>query len=90
MGIQIGEGLYLSNLLFADDQVLIAQDEEDINYTSMLRKLKEEYAKWSLEINFIKTEYMTGNRFDETEYMTANSGLLEALRIKMVLSITGP
>lgn len=43
-------------LCFADDQMLIAQDYEDVNY--MIRKLIEEYQKWGLEINIEKTEYM--------------------------------
>jgi hypothetical protein len=43
--------------LFADDQVIIAQDIEDAEY--MLRKLVEEYMKWGLQINFGKTEYLT-------------------------------
>jgi hypothetical protein len=40
----------LYNLLFADDQVIIAQDTEDAEY--MLRKVVEEYMKWGLQINF--------------------------------------
>lgn len=43
-------------LLFADDQILIANDEYDITY--MARKLKEEYLKWGLKLNINKTEYM--------------------------------
>uniref|UniRef100_T1H9Y0 Uncharacterized protein n=1 Tax=Rhodnius prolixus TaxID=13249 RepID=T1H9Y0_RHOPR len=54
MGVQVGEGMYLHSLLFADDQVLIANDEEDINY--LVRKQAEEYRKWGLEINTEKTE----------------------------------
>lgn len=56
MGIPIrNEHLY--TLSFADDQVVIAQDEEDLSY--MVRKLKEEYSKVGLQINFDKTEYLT-------------------------------
>ena len=32
-GIEMAEGKYLYHLLFADDQVIIIQDEEDANYT---------------------------------------------------------
>ena len=39
-----------------DDQVLITGDEDDASY--MLRKLKEQYVKWGLEINFQKIEYL--------------------------------
>ena len=54
-------GLLLNNetvysLLFADDQLLIAEDYEDIEY--MARKLVEEYEKWGLNINLKKTNYM--------------------------------
>ena len=34
------------SLNFADDQVLLAQDHDDMEY--MARKLKEEYEKWGL------------------------------------------
>lgn len=64
MGITIGdETLY--TLLFADDQVIIAEDADDSNY--MLRKLQEEYEKWGLILNTKKTEYMVvgdGERSD--------------------------
>ena len=42
---------------FADDQVVIAQDEEDLSY--IVRKLNEEYTKMGLEINIKNTEYLT-------------------------------
>ena len=37
---------------FADDQVLLAQDHDDVEY--MARKLKEEYEKWGLAVNLEK------------------------------------
>jgi hypothetical protein len=37
MGLPINQDYHLYNLLFADDQVIIAQDTEDAEY--MLRKL---------------------------------------------------
>ena len=43
-------------LLFADDQVVLAEDEDDLKY--MLRKLIEEYGKWGLEVNTGKTQYL--------------------------------
>ncbi|XP_044755011.1 uncharacterized protein LOC123313964 [Coccinella septempunctata] len=55
MGIEIDESC-LTTLFFGDDQVIIANCEEDIDY--MLRKLKEEYEKWGLNINMKKTEYL--------------------------------
>lgn len=56
MGIEIGNQC-IYTLLFADDQVLIAGDEEDISF--MTRKLFEEYKKWGLKINFEKSEYLS-------------------------------
>jgi hypothetical protein len=47
MDININEG-YVCTLLFADDQVIIGEDEDDINY--MMKKLTEEYSNWWLEI----------------------------------------
>jgi hypothetical protein len=55
MGININEG-YVYTLLFADDQIITGEDEDDMNY--MMRKLTEEYNNWGLEINFDKTQYM--------------------------------
>jgi hypothetical protein len=40
---------YVYSLNFADDQVLLAQDHDDMEY--MARKLKEEYEKLGLAIN---------------------------------------
>jgi hypothetical protein len=39
-------------LQFADDQVVMAQSKEDLQY--MCRKLREEYLKWALNINIAK------------------------------------
>jgi len=43
-------------LNFADDQVLIAQDHDDMEF--MARKLKEEYEKWGLTMNLEKNKYI--------------------------------
>ena len=55
MGVPVGNDKMFT-IHFADDQAVIAEDEIDISY--MLRKLAEEYAKWGLEINTSKTEYL--------------------------------
>lgn len=55
MGLPLDEGT-LYTLSFADDQVVMAQDYEDIEY--MARKLIEQYNKWGLTVNLEKTEYM--------------------------------
>jgi len=50
-------GIPIQNSLnFAFDQVLLAQDLDDMQY--MARKLKEEYEKWGLTINLEKTKYV--------------------------------
>lgn len=56
MGIQIDDDTCAYTLLFADDQVLCADDKEDLEY--MARKLKEEYENWGLQINPDKTKYL--------------------------------
>lgn len=63
MGIPL-ENNNLFTLCFADDQIVIAQDYEDLEY--MARKLIEEYEKWGLEVNIEKTRYMNigGTRQD--------------------------
>lgn len=43
-------------ILFADDQIVIAEDQQDMTY--MLNKLVEEYNEWGLEVNTDKTQYM--------------------------------
>lgn len=52
MGIEISCFL---TLLFANDQVLIATDEEDIYMT---RKIIDKYREWGMNININKTEYL--------------------------------
>ena len=46
-------------LLFADDQLLIADDYEDLEYT--IRKLRKEY-KWDVKINMKKTKFVVLNQ----------------------------
>lgn len=56
MGIPLNDDTTLYTLCFADDQVIVAQDQEDLTY--MTRKLIEEYKNWGLEVNIEKTESM--------------------------------
>jgi hypothetical protein len=51
MGIPV-QNTYVYSLNFADDQVLLAQDLDDMEY--LVRKLKEEYEKWGFTINLGK------------------------------------
>jgi len=55
MGIPL-ENTTLHALQFADDQVVLAGDKEDLEY--MTRKLKETYEKWGLDMNLNKTRYL--------------------------------
>jgi len=55
MGLEIQDTTIYS-MLFADDQLLIAQDYEDLEY--MARKLIDEYELWGLKLNATKTKYM--------------------------------
>jgi len=55
MGIPL-ENTTLYTLQFADDQVVLAGDKEDLEY--MMHKLKETYEKWSLDMNLNKTKYL--------------------------------
>jgi len=56
MGLEIQDTTIYS-MLFAGDQLLIAQDYEDLEY--MTGKLIEEYELWGLELNVKKTKYMS-------------------------------
>ena len=55
MGVPL-ENTTLYTLQFADDQVVLAGDKEDLEY--MTHKLKETYEKWGLDMNFNKTKYL--------------------------------
>jgi hypothetical protein len=52
MGIPI-QNTHVYSLNFADNQVLIAQDHDNMEF--MAQKLKEEYEKWQLTMNLEKT-----------------------------------
>jgi len=49
MGVPL-ENITLYTLQFADDQLVLAGDKEDLEF--MTRKLKETYEKWGLNMNF--------------------------------------
>jgi hypothetical protein len=55
MGLEI-QDTTIHSMLFPDDQLLIAQDYEDLEY--MTRKLIDEYELWGLKLNVKKTKYM--------------------------------
>ena len=56
MGLKIQDRTIYS-MLFADDQLLIAQNYEELQY--MTRKLIDEYELWGLKLNVKKTKYMS-------------------------------
>ena len=55
MGVEI-QDMTIYSMLFADDQLLITQDYEDLEY--MTRKLIDGYELWGLKLNVRKTTYM--------------------------------
>ena len=55
-GIKIG-GRNISNLRYADDTTLMAENEEELK--SLLMKVKEESEKSGLKLNIRKTKIMT-------------------------------
>ncbi|XP_060525271.1 uncharacterized protein LOC132701406 [Cylas formicarius] len=56
MGKEIDGGC-LFTLQFADVQVIVANDKDDMQY--MIRKLIEEYKEWGLIVNIAKTKYLS-------------------------------
>lgn len=64
LGLPI-EDKHLSSIFFADDQVVMAQDREDLEL--MMRKLEDSYSGWGIRINFEKSKYMmiSGNEEDD-------------------------
>ena len=57
-------------LQFADDQVVMAQSKEDLDY--MDRKLQEQYSKWGFTINIAKTKYMSVDT--DTNHLEMDNG----------------
>jgi len=62
--------IYIYTLQFANDQVVVAQNKEDLEY--MCRKLQEKYSKRDLTMNIAKTKYMSlGN---DTHHVELDNG----------------
>ena len=59
MGIDINQ-TKIFILQFADDQVLLPEDKEDLEY--MTRKIKEEYEKWEMSMNIKLRNYVSVER----------------------------
>ena len=73
MGLEIQDTTIYS-MLFADDQLLIAQDYEDLEY--MTRKLIYEYELWGLKLNVKKTKYMTIGNTSRDLILEAGKGII--------------
>lgn len=71
MGIPLNETT-LYTLHFADDQVVLSQDAEDMEY--MTRKLIEQYQEWGLTVNMEKTQYMVIG--EEGKDLQLNNGMV--------------
>jgi hypothetical protein len=54
MGLELQDTIY--SVIFADDQILIAHDYEDLEYIT--RNLIDKYEYWGLKLNVKKTKYM--------------------------------
>lgn len=62
MGIEV-EDQCLINLLFVDDQVIIANAKHDIDF--MIRKLTEECMKWELNIDGRNVKVNINNKIQQ-------------------------
>ena len=56
INIKLNKNIYIYSLNFADDQVVLAQDRDDMGYVA--RKLKDEYEEWGLTISLEKMKYI--------------------------------
>lgn len=74
MGIDIGD-IHLYTLQFADDQVIVANDRDDLEY--MARKLQQEYEIWGLELNTHKTKYLPIGSTQQTNIKLENNEEVE-------------
>ena len=55
--IKLKSGTFLRHLFLQMNKVVITRDGEDANY--ICNKLPRECIKWSSQMNYLKTEYMT-------------------------------
>ena len=78
MGIPL-ENTTLYTLQFADDQVVLAGDKEDLEY--MTHKLKETYKKWGLVMNLNKTKHLcNGGNTQQFEIRQSQRNLIVSRR----------
>lgn len=83
MGIWLNDSPVYT-ILFADDQVVMAEDQQDMTY--MLNKLIEEYTKWGLEVNTEKTQSMViGGKGQDIEL---DNGIIKTVKYYDYLGVT--
>ncbi|XP_030752249.1 uncharacterized protein LOC115879488 [Sitophilus oryzae] len=83
MGLRVGDDT-LFTLFFADDQIVISEDEEDLSY--MIRKLQEEYEAAGLQMNLSKCEYLiVGN--EEINDLILDTGTIKGVKSNKYLGI---
>lgn len=76
MGMTIGEDK-LFTLYFADDQVVIAEDADDLSF--MIRKLNEHFLKAGLNINMDKSEYLAVGKNEIEDLLVENGGKMKGV-----------
>jgi Reverse transcriptase (RNA-dependent DNA polymerase) len=84
MGIDINDN-NLSTLFFADDQVVVANDEDDLDF--MFRKLLDAYQKWGLNINTKKTEYLLVGNDEIDPELQINTDIKKCSEFKYLGSV---
>lgn len=75
MGIPLDDNSTIYTLQFADDQLILAQEFEDIEY--LTRKLIQEYSLWGLKINMDKSRYMTIGDLPQDLILEENLGTIK-------------
>lgn len=56
MGLPIEDEIIHDQIFFVNDPYVIAQDKEDAECVT--KELIEEYQRWGLNVNILKTEYL--------------------------------
>lgn len=63
MAVQLNKDTTLYELYFADDQVVIPEDQDHLEI--MTRRLIKEYEQWGLIVSTTKTQYMCNGGINE-------------------------
>lgn len=72
-------GIHFIILYFADDQVVVAEDKEDLSY--IIRKLQEKYKRAGLTINFNKCECLIVCR-DASKNLPLETGSMRGMETR--------